>query len=402
MDPKKIDMREAPPPLPLMSREAYDEFENEQLLPGYEEDMFGLRSGDAPTLPLEYSDNDDDDDMDQAQGASAYQAQAASSAYQAPESLEEEKRLLDIQERQTRFTDLERKLALKRIQLEEGRKKLKKGEITQKDFEKQEKEFSKQSEDFERQVASLKLTEDQMDEAGLFLLQEQGHGHGGKRKSKKSRYNKKSKTNKRRRSRSRRSRSGGGKEESGTTVSTVSVATDPPGGPPGVPPDDIPGKPIPTMSQLEIDEIHKGELANRDFPQRFETEIAEMDEPERRQLEDQIDLLAAPPVARYITLLDENENDFLIENLAWFARLEEASRVRFMAGLTRGNEYRAYFLELMRPENRRDFLDRWYQMDGGAHYRKGHTKRNNKPTKSRSRSQKRSRRRSRTNKRSGK
>jgi hypothetical protein len=386
MDPKKIDLREAPPPLPLMSQEDYEKFQNDQFLPG-EKDMFGFRSGAAPTLPLEYTDDDDDDDdMDQSQGASAYQA---------PESPEEEKRLLDIQERQTRFTDLERKLALKRIQLEEGRKKLKKGEITQKDFEKQEKEFSKQSEDFERQVASLKLTEDQMDEAGLFLLQD----HGGKRKSKKSRYNKKSKTNKRRRSRSRRSRSGGGKEESG---STVSVATDPPGGPPGVPLDDIPGKPIPTMSQLEIDEINKGELANRDFPQRFETEIAEMDEPERRQLEDQIDLLAAPPVARYITLLDENENDFLIENLAWFARLEEASRVRFMAGLTRGNEYRAYFLELMRPENRRDFLDRWYQMDGGAHYRKGHTKRNNKPTKSRSRSQKRSRRRSRTNKRSGK
>jgi hypothetical protein len=208
MDPDKIDVREAPPPLPLMSQEAFEKFQNDQFLLG-EKDMFGFRSGAAPTLPLEYSDDDDDDDddddMDQSQGASAYQAQAASSAYQAPESLEEEKRLLDIQERQTRFTDLERKLALKRIQLEEGRKKLKKGEITQKDFEKQEKEFSKQSEDFERQVASLKLTEEQMDEAGLFLLQEQGHGHGGKRKSKKSRYNKKSKTNKRRRSRSRRS-----------------------------------------------------------------------------------------------------------------------------------------------------------------------------------------------------
>ena len=197
MDPKKIDLREAPPPLPLMSQEAYEKFQNDQFLPG-EKDMFGLRSGAAPTLPLEYSDDDDDDDddMDQSQGASAYQA---------PESPEEEKRLLDIQERQMRFTDLERRLALKRIQLEEGRKKLKKGEITQKDFEKQEKEFSKQSEDFERQVASLKLTEKQMDDAGLFLLQEQGHGHGGKRKSKKSRYNKKSKTNKRRRSRSRRS-----------------------------------------------------------------------------------------------------------------------------------------------------------------------------------------------------
>lgn len=210
---------------------------------------------------------------------------------------------------------------------------------------------------------------------------------------------KKSKTNKRRRSRRSRSRryhSGGGKEESGNAVSTVSVVTDPPGGPPGGPPDDIPGKPIPTMSQLEINEINKGELANRDFPQRFETAIAEMDQPERRQLEDQIDLLGAPPVARYITLLDENEDEFLIDNLAWFARLQEADRVRFMEGLRQGNDYRAYFLEMMIPENRRDFLDRWYFMDGGAYYPKRHTKRNNKPTKSRSRSRKRSSRRSRT------
>ena len=112
--------------------------------------------------------------------------------------------LNNTQERQMIFTDLERRLALKRIQLEEGRKKLKKGEITQKDFEKQEKEFYKQSDDFERQVASSKLTQEQMDLAGLFLLQGRGQDHGGKRKSKKSRYNKKSKTNKRRRSRSRK------------------------------------------------------------------------------------------------------------------------------------------------------------------------------------------------------
>ena len=71
MDPDKIDVREAPPPLPLMSQEAFEKFQNDQFLPGYEEDMFGFRSGAAPTLPLEYSDDDDDDDMDQSQGASA-------------------------------------------------------------------------------------------------------------------------------------------------------------------------------------------------------------------------------------------------------------------------------------------------------------------------------------------
>lgn len=386
MDPDKIDVREAPPPLPLMSQEAYEKFQNDQFLPGYEEDMFGFRSGAAPTLPLEYSD---DDDMDQSQGASAYQAQAASSAYQAPESPEEEKRLLDIQERQTRFTDLERKLALKRIQLEEGRKKLKKGEITQKDFEKQEKEFSKQSEDFERQVASLKLTEDQMDEAGLFLLQEQGHGHGGKRKSKKSRYNKKSKTNKRRRSRSRRSRSGGGKEESGTTAV---AATDPPH-----PPHNNPGKKlIHIMSQLEIDEINKGELANRDFPQRF----AQMDELERRQLQHEVDLQATSLAERAAYEADLHQEELASEAmelfLVRFLAMTPADQVRMLASLP--DDVMIELYSLLEPDVRAAILavPPPPHNTGGAHYPKGQTKRNNKPTKYRSRSQKRSRRRSRT------
>ena len=179
MDPKKIDLREAPPPLPLMSQEAYENFQNDQFLPG-EKDMFGFRPipQEHDLEMFQFDDGQAQAAAGQAQAAAgqaqaaAGQAQAAAGqAAQGPKSLAE---LLDLRKRQKKFTDLERQLALGDISVDE----------------------------YKQKVTSLNLSEDERDEAGLFLLQEQGHG--GKRKSKKYRYNKKSKTDKRHRSRSRK------------------------------------------------------------------------------------------------------------------------------------------------------------------------------------------------------
>ena len=173
MDPKKFDLREAPPPLPLMSQEAYEKFQNDQLLPGYEEDMFGIRSipQEHDLEMFQFDDGQAQAAAGQAQAAAGQAQAAAGQAAQGPKSLAE---LLDLRRRQKKFTDLERQLALREISVDV----------------------------YKQKVTSLNLSEDERDEAGLLLLQEQGHG--GKRKSKKSRYNKKSKTNKRRRSRSRK------------------------------------------------------------------------------------------------------------------------------------------------------------------------------------------------------
>ena len=162
MDPDKIDVREAPPPLPLMSQEAFEKFQNDQFLPG-EKDMFGFRS-----IPQEH-----DLEMFQFADGQAQAAAGQAQAAQGPKTLAE---LLDLRRRQKKFTDLERQLALREISVDV----------------------------YKQKVTSLNLSEDERDQAGLFLFQGQGHGHGGKRKSKKSRYNKKSKTNKRRRSRSQK------------------------------------------------------------------------------------------------------------------------------------------------------------------------------------------------------
>ena len=162
MDPKKIDLREAPPPLPLMSQEAFEKFQNDQFLPG-EKEMFGFRS-----IPQEH-------DLEMFQFADG-QAQAAAGQAQAAQGSKTLAELLDLRRRQKKFTDLERQLALGEISVDV----------------------------YKQKVTSLNLSEDERDEAGLFLLQGHGDGHGGKRKSNKSRYNKKSKTNKRRRSRSRK------------------------------------------------------------------------------------------------------------------------------------------------------------------------------------------------------
>ena len=169
MDPDKIDVREAPPPLPLMSQEAFEKFQNDQFLPG-EKDMFGFRS-----IPQEHDLEMFQFADGQAQAA-AGQAQAAAGQAQAAQGPKTLAELLDLRRRQKKFTDLERQLALREISVDV----------------------------YKQKVTSLNLSEDERDQAGLFLFQGQGHGHGGKRKSKKSRYNKKSKTNKRRRSRSQK------------------------------------------------------------------------------------------------------------------------------------------------------------------------------------------------------
>jgi hypothetical protein len=215
-------------------------------------------------------------------------------------------------------------------------------------------------------------------------------------KSKKSRYNKKSKKskiNKRRRSRSRRYHSGGKKEESGTvSVATTAVAATDPPRPPGGPPDDIPGKPIHTMSQLEMDEINKNELYKRDFPKRFENAVD--DDIERIQLQHQANLAAMTPVVRAALQQqhDQEERDSELEELF--------ERLRLMSPPDRHA-----VLEMISPRLRdafeewRDAFEELREQDergGGASYPKGQIKRNNKSTKSRSRSRKRSRRRSRT------
>jgi hypothetical protein len=212
------------------------------------------------------------------------------------------------------------------------------------------------------------------------------------RKSKKSRYNKKSKKskiNKRRRSRSRRYHSGGRKEKSGTvSVATAVAATDPPR-PPGGPPDDIPGKPIHTMSQLEMDEINKNELYKRDFPKRFENAVD--DDIERIQLQHQANLAAMTPADRAALQqqYDQEDRDSELEELF--------ERLRLMSPPDRHA-----VLEMISPRLRdefeewRDAFEERDERGGGASYPKGQIKRNNKSTKSRSRSRKRSRRRSRT------
>ena len=164
MDPDKIDVREAPPPLPLMSQEAFEKFQNDQFLPG-EKDMFGFRS-----IPQEHDLEMFRFDDGQAQAAAGQAQAAAGQADQGPKSLAE---LLDLRRRQKKFTDLERQLTVGDISVDE----------------------------YKQKVTSLNLSENERDEAGLFLLQQD---HGGKRKSKKSRYKKKSKTNRRRRSRSQK------------------------------------------------------------------------------------------------------------------------------------------------------------------------------------------------------
>jgi hypothetical protein len=176
MDPKKIDLREAPPPLPLMSQEAFEKFQNDQFLLG-EKDMFGFRSipQEHDLEMFQFADGQAQAAAGQAQAA-AGQAQAAAGQAQAAQGAKTLAELLDLRRRQKKFTDLERQLALGEISVDV----------------------------YKQKVTSLNLSEDERDEAGLFLLQGQGHGHGGKRKSKKSHYNKKSKTNKRRRSRSRK------------------------------------------------------------------------------------------------------------------------------------------------------------------------------------------------------
>lgn len=164
MDPKEIELREAQPPLPLMSQEAYGNFENGDLLLG-EFNMLRNRSGYARS-PLTTQRNY------QVAAAQAQAPAGQAQADQGPKSLAE---LLDLRRRQTEFTNLERRLALREISVDE----------------------------YKQKVTSLNLSEDERDEAGLFLLQEQGRG--GKRKSKKYHYKKKSnksKSNKRRRSRS--------------------------------------------------------------------------------------------------------------------------------------------------------------------------------------------------------
>ena len=172
MDPKKIDLREAPPPLPLMSQEAFEKFQNDQFLPG-EKYMFGFRPipQEHDLEMFQFDDGQAQAAAGQAQAAAGQAQAAAGQAAQGPKSLAE---LLDLRRRQKKFTDLERQLALGDISVDE----------------------------YKQKVTSLNLSEDERDEAGLFLLQ--GQGHGGKRKSKKYRYNKKSKTDKRHRSRSRK------------------------------------------------------------------------------------------------------------------------------------------------------------------------------------------------------
>ena len=157
MDPKKIDLREAPPPLPLMSQEAYENFQNDQFLPG-EKDMFGFRPipQEHDLEMFQFDDGQAQAAAGQAQAAAgqaqaaagqaqaaAGQAQAAAGqAAQGPKSLAE---LLDLRKRQKKFTDLERQLALGDISVDE----------------------------YKQKVTSLNLSEDERDEAGLFLLQEQ-------------------------------------------------------------------------------------------------------------------------------------------------------------------------------------------------------------------------------------
>jgi hypothetical protein len=183
MDPDKIDVREAPPPLPLMSQEAFEKFQNDQFLPG-EKDMFGFRSipQEHDLEMFQFADGQAQAAAGQAQAAAgqaqaaAGQAQAAAGQAQAAQGPKTLAELLDLRRRQKKFTDLERQLALREISVDV----------------------------YKQKVTSLNLSEDERDQAGLFLFQGQGHGHGGKRKSKKSRYNKKSKTNKRRRSRSQK------------------------------------------------------------------------------------------------------------------------------------------------------------------------------------------------------
>ena len=157
-------------------------FENEQLLPGDEEDMHASYRHSPPLFSQPPADVDDmfafaeaEDaayDRNAAAAQAAAQADAARAAA-AQAAMGAALAALPLHDRQCNFVLLE--------------EQLEKGEILEPDYK--------------TQVTFLNLTKDQKDEARLLCLERLGMG-GSKKKSKKSRYNKKSKTNKMRRSRS--------------------------------------------------------------------------------------------------------------------------------------------------------------------------------------------------------
>ena len=155
MNSQLPELRDLPQALPSMSDEAYGNTVNEQLLPG-EYDLFRDRRGFAP--------------MKKSQYGVAARAPVAFPAFQPPQTMEE----INLRRRQTEFATLSEQLA--------------KGIIT--------------PEVFGQKSALLNLSDEQMDEAGLFLLNKKG----GKRKSRCVKMNKmrRTRSNKRSNKRSRK------------------------------------------------------------------------------------------------------------------------------------------------------------------------------------------------------
>ena len=166
MSSRLPELRNPPPALPEMPLHEKIMFEKSLLLPGeigprpLYHPSFDEPQGQAPVYQAAAAFPAPVYQAAAAYQAPVYQAAAAFPAFQAPKTMAE----IEVRKKQHIFKDLEGQLSRK--------------EIT--------------PDVFEKEVALLNLSQDEMDEAGLFLLNQEG----GKRKS---RY---SKTNKRRRSRS--------------------------------------------------------------------------------------------------------------------------------------------------------------------------------------------------------